>query len=402
MNEQNSMKGMCLIIVDELVVTDDPRIRNIILALQKYFEFTTLALGKFPNIRSYEISKVPARNWHFRLPPPIKQLVSIYFRILQFFEALNPHFKFKNRVVALVKQQPEIPFEALNLIMCAHPWNMPIALHYKKKYQCAVVLDLYEYYPGQFPDSRFVNNTAPYYDYLLRTYSKNADLILVAAQGFQQKYQLNYGIKSLFFPGASPYFKQDASSKRLEPNQIRLVHHGIANRSRKIEDMISAVGRLPNNFTTHFYLMKSDGAPEYLDELKEFTIKFENVDILDPVPMELIVPTISKYDVGIYLLPPESENQKLLLPHKIFEFVQARLFCVTGPSVGFSGIVSDYDIGIVSKDFSADSFFEALMEVNENNIMEKRKNLEYAAKDLCIENYFSDLRTAVQTISLNI
>lgn len=376
------------------MIAVEPRIRNLILALDESFKFTSLAPDSMAGITAYKYANVPRRNWHFNKPVLVKRAVSLYYKILQFIEVKLPVYRFWNKAYAAVVLQPDISLQNVSLIVCAHPWNMPIALKYKSKFCCPIILDLYEYYPGQFPDKEFVTNTSPYYDYLIRKFAYKADMILFAAPGFKKRYKKEYGIDGIVFPCAAPYYDPILSKKKNNSKVIRMVHHGIANPSRKIEGMIACASNLPNTFMMDFFLVESPAFPEYYVELKKLVAKSKNISIREPIPFGNIVETISTYDVGIYLLPPESINQELLLPNKIFEFIQARLFCVVGPSKGFSDLVLKYDIGIVSDNFSSEAFVSAMLQLNHELILNKRKNLDYAARELALENYFSILGDA--------
>lgn len=397
MIDRRGERKKCLIITDEKIDVE-PRIRNLIMALNGAYEFSSLAPGRLENVEGFDYVNVPRKNWHLNLPYLVKRIISLYFKLFQWIEQIIPVFGFWKHSRAAVDFQPEMTFNHLELIVCVHPWNMPIALRYKKKFDCSIILDLYEYYPGQFPSVEFKSKVAPYYDYLIRRYANKSDLILFAAPGFRDKYKKVYGIDGVVFPCAAPYVEARESKKDEEPEIVRMVHHGIANRSRKIEQMIYCANKLPEKFLLDIFLVESPADPEYLSELKKITENFKNVCINPPIPFNKIVSTIAKYDVGVYLLPPESENQDLLLPNKIFEFIQARLCCVIGPSKGFSSIVSKYDIGVISSDFSQESFLKALLKVDKELISNKRKNLDLAARELALDRYFSDFLDAVEKV----
>jgi hypothetical protein len=74
-----------------------------------------------------------------------------------------------------------------------------------------------------------------------------------------------------------------------------------------------------------------------------------------PIPFNDLVNKLSEYDWGFYLFQPTGFNTKYALPNKFFEFIQARLGVIIGPSPEMMAIVNKYENGFVSKDFSVQS-----------------------------------------------
>jgi hypothetical protein len=84
------------------------------------------------------------------------------------------------------------------------------------------------------------------------------------------------------------------------------------------------------------------------------------VTVHPPVPYPELSRALNRFDVGVYILPPVNFNNAWALPNKFFDFVQARLGVVLGPSPEMAALVRRHGLGVVSDDFTAESFARSL------------------------------------------
>ena len=101
--------------------------------------------------------------------------------------------------------------------------------------------------------------------------------------------------------------------------------------------------------------------------------------------MPEIVSTLNAYDVGLYLMPPTSFNQKMSLPNKIFEYIQARLALAVWPSPEMARVVREHDCGVVADDFSLAAMAAKLNSLSPEDIMRYKQNSHRAASVCCAE-----------------
>ena len=114
----------------------------------------------------------------------------------------------------------------------------------------------------------------------------------------------------------------------------------------------------------------------------------KNVRLIPPVGSDDIIPYISQYDIGIYLLEPNNFNNKHALPNKFFEFIQGRLAIAIGPSPEMAKIVTDYDLGLISKDFDAKNLAETVNSFTTDKIIYYKGKSNLASKEFnSFENY---------------
>lgn len=213
-----------------------------------------------------------------------------------------------------------------------------------------VVLDATEYGPREFEDVlswRLIQQ--PYVRYLCREYLPRCDAVLTVCDGLADEYEREFGVRPEVIFNSCEF--HDLAPTPVDPNHIRLIHHGGANPSRKIERMIEMMDHVDARFSLDLMLVPAGGGDRYFEELQDLCSARKNVAVVPPVPMTEIVRTINSYDIGLFLLEPTNFNYRHALPNKIFEFVQARLGVAIGPSPEMARIVRRYDCGVVADSF---------------------------------------------------
>ena len=176
---------------------------------------------------------------------------------------------------------------------------------------------------------------------------------------------------------------------------IKIVHHGIANKSRKIEKMILAIKKSGPSYKGFFYLDIKDKSLD--KKLKKISFN-SNVNILKPIPEEKIISECSNYDLAIVSIYPTNINYKFCLPNKFFQFLQSKLPIISGPTPSISKIIKKYDIGIVAKSFEENDLANAILSITKKDILRMKRNCYIAAKELCWENESKKLLDAFTKI----
>lgn len=246
-----------------------------------------------------------------------------------------------------------------------------------------LVFDAHEYAPLEFEDNftwRFFYQR--YADAMCRKYVPLSDGMMTVCQGIAEEFNRNLGVNPVVVMNTPQYHEQEPSPG--SPDTVRMVHHGIAMPSRRLELMIEAMGSLDQRFRLDFMLMPSDVA--YLDKLKSLGASNPSIRFIPPVPMQEIPSFLNQYDVGIYILEPNSFNNTHALPNKFFEFIQARLAIAIGPSPEMARLVRQFDCGIVAADFSPQALARELNELTTEKIAYFKQRSAEAAHELCFES----------------
>jgi glycosyltransferase involved in cell wall biosynthesis len=165
-------------------------------------------------------------------------------------------------------------------------------------------------------------------------------------------------------------------------NPIRLLHMGVADERRRLEDTIEAVQMLDGRFSLDLVLMRDNS---YRRRLEALVAGDQLIRILPPVRQEEMLEFANQYDVGVFLLPARFPNQVHVLPNKLFDYIQARLAVAIGPSHEMAEVVRRWDCGVISDDFRPDSLAEALSKLTLAEVRRMKANADVAAGALNAE-----------------
>lgn len=273
----------------------------------------------------------------------------------------------------------------------ANTWPLAVALRGSAR----LLFDAHEYAPREFEDLRWWRVFhQPYKTWLCRENLAQADGVLTVCDGIADEYARVFGVRPLVVRNVPA--GQSFLPRPTDPKQIRLIHHGVANPSRRLELMIDTVARLDERFTLDLMLMANDR--NYLESLRSRAAANPRIRFRDSVPTAQIVPSTREYDIGVFLLPPTNFNYRFALPNKFFEFIQARLAVAIGPSPEMARLVQEHACGIVAENFSVEALQAALRPLTPERIDVLKKNAHRAAATLCWEHECSTLRAEVDRL----
>lgn len=102
--------------------------------------------------------------------------------------------------------------------------------------------------------------------------------------------------------------------------------------------------------------------------------------------------------MGVFLLPDNTFNHRHCLPNKFFEYVQARLAIAISPLPDMSTTLHQYDLGVISEDFTPQAFAAAINSLTPDNIARYKWNAHRAAQTLCWEHNDAHLRETLLTL----
>lgn len=285
-------------------------------------------------------------------------------------------------------------------LIIAHGINfLPFAMELKG--ESKVILDAHEYYPGNYDDKLlFRLFHKKYFTYLCDTYLPKTDLIITVSDGIASQYKSVFNTTSLIIQNREDFF--DLLPKDLDSKRIKIIHHGIASRSRNLELMIEMMRYIDQRFELYIQLVcpDSDGS-KYLNELKESAINNPRVFFPEPVPFHEIVPFTNNFDIGITLVPPVNINLNYGLGNKFFQFIQARLVLAMGPLIEMKRITEMYDLGVVSSDFSPQSMANKLNDLTDEKIMYYKYQSHKYAFELSSESTKQKFLNGIKSLILS-
>lgn len=373
-------KKPTVVIVSYSDITTDARVHRHVKTLSNYFMVVTVGIG--PVKPAYALH-------HIEIQLQRSKLNRLWLSLLYYFQRYET-FAFQRL------EYPKIIESLSQFSPCAYILNdsstWPL-LQYIPAEQC--IVDAHEFSPEELSDSLFWKLFHRPFRKWCSCFVKNAAVHLSVEQNICSLWEKFSGRRFLYLPNSCEYTPTPNKSHPTS-KPIRVLHHGVAHPSRRIELMIEAISMLSSACTGSFLLTGSQTA--YIHRLQSIA-SGSNCRILPPVPQCDLIAFSANYDVGILSIYPSNSNYRYCLPNKLFQFIQSRLPIVCGPTPSIAAIVRKYNIGVVADDFTPRALARALESLTSQQLVLMRRNLEYAASDLCWERHQDILINAVKTVA---
>jgi hypothetical protein len=360
----------------------DPRVRRHVEALRGTHEVVTCARGN-PPVGVAQHLQLSEHADHLPLSPSGVAALLTGRNIAAY-----------DRVPAVRETRAALAGVDFDVLVANDAVTLPVALEVAG--DRPVIADLHEYAPLEMEeDWRWRLLFQRFATWICATYLTRAAAVTTVSPGLADRYRSEYGVEAHVVTNAGP--ARTTSSDAPTGSPVRVVHSGNANPNRGIEVMVEAAIGL-ENVLLDLYLVPAPRSGSYLARLKATAAAAPNVRVLDPVPMDRVVPTMESYDVGLYSLQPTSFNNLHALPNKFFDFVQAGLAVVTGPSPDMAALVREHDLGVVTRDFDRDSVRSALAGLRPADVDRWRAHARAARPLLSAERQAALLRAVVDGV----
>lgn len=289
----------------------------------------------------------------------------------------------------------DAPRERWDLIVANDVEMLPVAFALAQP-QTRVLLDAHEYAPREFEDRlhwRVLHQ--PHKAWLCRAFIPRVHGFVTVCDGIADEYARVFNVRRpLVVPNAPAY--QPGEPRPTAAGQVRLVQHGLASRSRRLELTIDLMRHLDARFTLD--LMLISGEAGYIESLRARAGGDPRIRFRDPVPAHTIIAATREYDLGVFLLPPINFNYRFALPNKFFEFIQARLAIAIGPSLEMARLTRAHGLGVIADDFAPETLARALNALDAAAIDRYKHAAHAAAGQLCWENVRETLRGEVERL----
>lgn len=267
--------------------------------------------------------------------------------------------------------------EAYDLLLAEDLAMLPFLLQIKKP-NARLAFDAREFYPAEFENSTFFKVFLSREKWAMcKAYIPSVDVFYTVSNGLAMLYEKHFGRKPQVIRSL-PLSAPDLKVPGKHP-EWKMVHHGLGNPDRQLEQMIEVMALLDKRFSLDFYLQ---GNQAYIASLKAMAAGNDRIQFKEPVAFSKIHEMLSQYDLGFYFLKPTGLNTLYSLPNKFFEFIQARLVLAIGPSPDMAFIVEQFDMAVVAKEFSAQAMAEALNGLTEEDFLQKKAHTQLAANEL--------------------
>ena len=262
----------------------------------------------------------------------------------------------------------------------ANDWDgLPVGSAAVRGSGTSLIWDAHEYSLAQGAESALWRQfMAPYREHLFRLYFPDVDQMINASVEYGRLYERKFGWDSLPILNVPDY--QEIPFRATDPNNIHIIHHGVAMPNRCIEEMIKAIALSDTRFHLDIMLVATSH-PAYYQQLKAFAQEraYGRVTFHDAVQPAQIVRKVAEFDLGLPLLKVLQVSHLNSQPNKFFEYIMAGLGIITPPYPGMMPIVQAHQNGIIAPDFTAQSVAETLNSLTSAQIDAfKRSSLELA------------------------
>ena len=354
-------------------IRSDPRIQRQISILKGNYVITVVGYGQKEESSDYNLLSLPASRL---IKSKIKDALLLKVGMYETFYWGRDEVKFAFEA---------IQDTAYDLIVANEIESLPLAL--KKFPRSKIWFDAHEYSPLEFSENfkwRFFFQK--YRKYLCRKYLSQPVFSTTVCDSIAGLYLKTFKREMHVLTNSSFYC--DLKPTNISEEKIQIVHHGAAIRSRQIEVMIDLMDWLDERFLLNLILMPND--INYIEELRRKAVG-KRVRFLPPVELGKIPTYLNQFDLGIFLLKPVNVNYEYALPNKIFEFIQARLCIVVGPSVEMVKVVKKHDLGVCSTSFDPKSVADSINKLTNKEIMHFKNRSDQAANILSFEKESADI-----------
>jgi hypothetical protein len=232
----------------------------------------------------------------------------------------------------------------------------------------------------------------PLMDHVCRRYLPASDAVTTVCSTLADMYRSRYGVSCEVVRNARPWV--DLEPSPAQDGVIRLAHSGGAVPGRNIEALIDATKRL-EHLTLDLILVPANDRGKYLRTLHERAGGSARIRFHEPVTPDELPAALNPYDLGVYCLPPANVNMEFALPNKLFDFVQARLGIVVGPSPEMGRFVREHALGVVADGFDVDSFTAALRSMTPESVRAAKDSAHAKANELSSDTDSLVARTIV-------
>ena len=278
--------------------------------------------------------------------------------------------------------------ESFDIILANDIETLPLAFYLEQK-RAKMVYDAHEYAPRHFEDRFYWRVLFRGFNvYFCRTFIPRVDQMFTVCDGLAREYQRDFGVLPRVLTNAASF--HDLEPSPVAPDRIRLIHHGNANPSRKLENMVKMMRYVDERFTLDLMLRVNSTSSRkfraYFQRLQSLVEATPNVRILPPIPSQQVVSFIHQYDMGVFILEPVNFNYAHALPNKLFDFVQARLAVGISPSVEMKKVVEEYALGVVAVDYSPRALADQLNRLTTDEVAECKQRSHRAARRLSADH----------------
>lgn len=349
-------------------ITADSRVLRQLDVLAEFGDVTTLAYGP----------KAPAALDHLEVPRSLPSLpqtpVGVLELVLRRYRAVELEAPAMKAALAAVSGR------SFDIVVANEARALPLA--FKIEGDPHIWCDLHEWAPEERTHvSSWRLLVAPFMRWICEVYLPRVEVSTTINDSIAAMYTEAFGVEPAIVRNAIAY-RRDLKPVQTDPEIVRLAHSGGAVPGRNIEAIVEAVELLGDGYTLDLYLIPSREGDSYWRGLMRQIEASPRTTLHLPVAPHELPDVLNAYDLGVFVLPPLTPNHRHMLPNKFFDFVQARLGLVFGPSVETDRLIAHHQLGVVTEGYTAADIAAAIRAIGVDDITRFKKNADAAAYEL--------------------
>lgn len=267
-----------------------------------------------------------------------------------------------------------------DLIIVHHIKLLPLAFRFAG--EAKVILDAHEYYTEVYNDSPIWNFfMKDYYNWLSKNYLHRCDITMAVNESMRLLYEKNFHIPAISITNASDYVELQPSV--VDAHNIRIIHHGFASKSRKLELMIDMSQYLDDRFTLTFIILTTNfTSRSYMKSLINRAIDNKKIIFIDVMPQDELIRFCNEFDIGLFFMPPSNINEEYSLANKFFQYIQSRLMLAVSPLPEMKRLVEAHELGVVGDNYDPKAMAEKLNHLTADEIRFYKNRVHESAREL--------------------
>lgn len=345
-------------------ITSDSRVLHQLDVLAEFGEVTTLGYGHQPEVATEHLRLDPDLPSLPQTPAGVALLVARRFRRLEL------------RAPAIREALDLLAGRRFDVVVANEARAMALAHHVADG--APVLADLHEWAPEERAHVRSWRLLVrPFMFHQCRTQLPRMAAVTVVNDSIGALYREQFGVPTSTVRNAGPF--RDLEPSPVLADRIRLVHSGGAVPGRNLEALVEAVRGLDPVFSLDLYLVPARDGGRYLNRLRDLIDGDPRITLHCPVRPDELATTLNAYDVGVFGLPPLTPNHRLMLPNKIFDYVQARLAVVFNSAPETDRLIREHDLGAIAPDATATSMRDTLAALDPERVRQHKQSAHRAA-----------------------
>lgn len=175
--------------------------------------------------------------------------------------------------------------------------------------------------------------------------------------------------------------ENDLLPSDVQPERIKLIHHGMGTKGRGIETAVEAVAKLPENYSLDLVLFASRLYKLKVKMLAKKLGVARRVRLENGVPLTELPSRLNQADIAVVVLSTVTSGHINSLPNKFFESIHAKLAIVTGPNPSMARLTQEHGFGVSLPSWSSSDLADAILHMTPHDIAQfKSKAVEASTK----------------------